>query len=247
MENKFERILQVVLVILLVTGLVIMSYFVWTLMTGNATKTSSDNSNMEVTSDVDTTDSNENLNENATSTGAVMSGAVMVAPSYITANSTAACGDLTGAERNVCIDYYATLQGFEAKALELKKSFYYNMKQVEVTFDDGSTKLFTVELADTDEKRVQGLSYRTKIEEEAGMLFSFEGNPASGFHMKDMLFALDILYIDANGKVTEGYYGLPSCVPSQGSCPIEENTTGEALKVLEILPQGKRAVSVVEL
>lgn len=60
----------------------------------------------------------------------------------------------------------------------------------------------TVEVADTDALRVQGLSGRTALPEGSGMLFVFERDDAWGIWMKDMRFAIDILWADKDGVVT---------------------------------------------
>lgn len=60
-----------------------------------------------------------------------------------------------------------------------------------------------VEMADTDQKRVQGLSSRESLEEGRGMLFVFENEGKHGFWMKDMLFSIDILWLDENLRVVD--------------------------------------------
>lgn len=53
-----------------------------------------------------------------------------------------------------------------------------------------------VEIANTDEERMQGLSGRNNLDNVNGMLFVF---PESDYHaiwMKDMKFAIDIIWID---------------------------------------------------
>ncbi len=55
-----------------------------------------------------------------------------------------------------------------------------------------------VEIAQTDESRIKGLSGRTKFDSADGLLFVF---PESDYHsiwMKDMYFPIDILWIDEN-------------------------------------------------
>lgn len=58
-----------------------------------------------------------------------------------------------------------------------------------------------VEIADTPEMRVQGLSGRKTLREDAGMLFIFDSPARYGFWMKDMNFAIDIVWIDENRYV----------------------------------------------
>ena len=58
-----------------------------------------------------------------------------------------------------------------------------------------------LEIADTDAKRTQGLSGRTALENNHGMLFIFEEPGKYGFWMKDMLFPIDIVWISADLQV----------------------------------------------
>ncbi len=59
----------------------------------------------------------------------------------------------------------------------------------------------TAEVVSTKSARAQGLSGRTKMKDNEGMLFIFETPGKYGFWMKDMLFALDIVWINNNGIV----------------------------------------------
>lgn len=59
-----------------------------------------------------------------------------------------------------------------------------------------------VEVADTDASREQGLSGRTQLPEGQGMLFVFDTEDLWGFWMKDMRFPIDMLWADANGRIT---------------------------------------------
>lgn len=60
----------------------------------------------------------------------------------------------------------------------------------------GDTKI-VVELADSKEERTKGLSSRTSLPENQGMLFVFgEKNVFPTFWMKDTLIALDIIWIN---------------------------------------------------
>ncbi|MBI2013734.1 MAG: DUF192 domain-containing protein [Candidatus Colwellbacteria bacterium] len=58
----------------------------------------------------------------------------------------------------------------------------------------GDTEVI-VEIADTDEKRALGLSGREELKDDHGMLFIFENKHIPGFWMKDMNFAIDIIWI----------------------------------------------------
>jgi len=58
-----------------------------------------------------------------------------------------------------------------------------------------------VELANTNASREIGLSYRTSMNQDEGMLFVFDKIGKYGFWMKDMNFPLDILWLDEEGRV----------------------------------------------
>lgn len=58
----------------------------------------------------------------------------------------------------------------------------------------------TAELARTPEERAQGLSSREPLGEREGMLFVFEAPGRYSFWMKEMRFALDMLWIE-DGRV----------------------------------------------
>lgn len=64
----------------------------------------------------------------------------------------------------------------------------------------GSTTI-SVEVADTHEERMQGLSGRTALAEGRGMLFVFEGEGDWAIWMKDMHFPIDIIWADSDGKI----------------------------------------------
>lgn len=57
------------------------------------------------------------------------------------------------------------------------------------------------ELADTPAEREQGLSGRTEIPEDYGMLFVFEEKGLPGFWMKDMLVPIDIIWLADDGTI----------------------------------------------
>lgn len=64
----------------------------------------------------------------------------------------------------------------------------------------GATTL-AVDVADTDEERVQGLSGRPSLAEGTGLFFVFEEDSAWGIWMKDMRFPIDIIWADASGTI----------------------------------------------
>lgn len=69
---------------------------------------------------------------------------------------------------------------------------------VSITLPNGIVK---AEVADTSASREQGLSGRKGLGKTEGMLFVFPLAGRYGFWMKDMLFPIDIIWINENGVV----------------------------------------------
>ena len=63
-------------------------------------------------------------------------------------------------------------------------------------------KEFFVDLADTNLKRQKGLSESSPLLDNQGMFFIFESSGTHGFWMKDMLYSIDIIWIDQNMQIT---------------------------------------------
>jgi len=58
-----------------------------------------------------------------------------------------------------------------------------------------------VEVVDTDEKRKKGLSGRSGLAENQGMLFVFDQSRFYPFWMKEMLFSIDVVWINSDEEV----------------------------------------------
>ena len=61
----------------------------------------------------------------------------------------------------------------------------------------------SVILADTPQERARGLSGRSALSPQQGMLFIFDKDDYYGIWMKDMNFAIDIVWIDAEGNIVD--------------------------------------------
>ena len=72
--------------------------------------------------------------------------------------------------------------------------------KAEKTLSVGDTTLF-IEIADTKEKREKGLSGRSLLAENTGMLFVFETSGLHSFWMKDTLIPLDMIWINADKEI----------------------------------------------
>ncbi len=101
-------------------------------------------------------------------------------------------------------------------------------------------KEFLVEIADTREKYIRGLSGRNSLDEDKGMLFLFDKLDTYGFWMKDMKFPIDIIWINGDKVV----YVLPTVNP--GSYPNIFTPPVSADKVLEINAGLSRKFDITE-
>lgn len=74
--------------------------------------------------------------------------------------------------------------------------------QVEI-FIEGqvSPLVMDVEIADTEDTRMQGLMYRHSMPDNAGMYFIFPEEELRSFWMKNTFISLDIIYINAGHEV----------------------------------------------
>lgn len=58
-----------------------------------------------------------------------------------------------------------------------------------------------IEIADNDYERETGLMYRTKLEENQGMLFVFPKEEPRGFYMKNTHIPLDLIFMDSDKQI----------------------------------------------
>lgn len=96
----------------------------------------------------------------------------------------------------------------------------------------GETEL-TVELADTPEKRLQGLSGREPIADDWGMLFVFPDSGRRSFWMREMRFPLDMVFIDQR-QVVEIIPDVPAPAVGQDGREIRVVSKEAAEWVLEV-------------
>jgi uncharacterized protein len=73
-------------------------------------------------------------------------------------------------------------------------------KPAMIFFSDSS---FFVEIAEKDSQRIKGLSGREEIGENKGMFFKFDQEDYWSIWMKEMLFPLDIVWLDQNLTVVD--------------------------------------------
>lgn len=104
----------------------------------------------------------------------------------------------------------------------------------------GSTEIRAF-VSDTEDERSQGLSGKEGLGEGEGMLFVFEYPAKYGFWMKDMNFAIDIIWISPENRVLAIEKGLePSTYPKVFYPP------DKVLYVLEV-PSGFSDTAKIEV
>jgi uncharacterized protein len=89
-------------------------------------------------------------------------------------------------------------------------------------------KVFSVELATTEEEKTTGLMYRKELADGKGMLFDFSPEQQVSMWMKNTYISLDMIFIRADGRILR----------------IAENT--EPLST-RIIPSGGLAKGVLEV
>ena len=79
--------------------------------------------------------------------------------------------------------------------------------------------VFPVELADSPDKRIRGLSGRASLDARTGMLFIFEKPERFRFWMREMEIPLDIVWIGSNCEVVDVSEDVPFPAPET---PLDE-------------------------
>ena len=86
---------------------------------------------------------------------------------------------------------------------------------VELRTESGSVVRFSVEIADEEGERAQGLMNREKLASSAGMLFAYDSPRHVTFWMKNTLIPLDMIFADASGVVIRVH---------EGAVPLDETS-----------------------
>jgi uncharacterized membrane protein (UPF0127 family) len=91
---------------------------------------------------------------------------------------------------------------------------------------------YAVDVMRTDAQRQQGLMFREGLGQGKGMFFVFDAEDVYPFWMKNMLFAIDILWLDKDKRVVYMAADVPPC--RTDVCPVY-TPSAKAMYVLEIL------------
>lgn len=89
------------------------------------------------------------------------------------------------------------------------------------------------EIADSPDKRVQGLMSRPSMAPDRGMLFLFPGLGDRVFWMKNTLIPLDILWLNESGDIIHLEPHVPICTRKDDGCP-KYRSPYKSLQVLEL-------------
>jgi len=90
-----------------------------------------------------------------------------------------------------------------------------------------------VEIADSPDKRAQGLMSRPSMAPDRGMLFLFPKPGDQTFWMKNTLISLDIFWLDESGIILHLEPNVPICTRKDDSCPRYQ-APHKSLQVLEL-------------
>ncbi len=85
--------------------------------------------------------------------------------------------------------------------VSLAENVYFTRESLKIVEADGTENLFSVELADTDAEREQGLMYRAEMADDHGMLFDFGTTRNVMMWMQDTKLPLDMLFITGDYKI----------------------------------------------
>lgn len=110
---------------------------------------------------------------------------------------------------------------------------------IPITLPGGA--IIHAELADTPQKRAEGLMYRTHLGADRGMLFTFLQAQAWTFWMKNTKIPLDIIWMNEKKQIVHIEPNVPICTRQDDSCP-QYRPNDESLYVLELA--GGRAESL---
>jgi uncharacterized membrane protein (UPF0127 family) len=94
-----------------------------------------------------------------------------------------------------------------------------------------SGAVYRLELARTPDEQAQGLMFRESLARNAGMLFLFGDASVRPFWMKNTMIPLDIIWLDASGKVLFVSADTPPC--KADPCP-SYGPDKPAVNVLEL-------------
>jgi hypothetical protein len=81
--------------------------------------------------------------------------------------------------------------------------------------------VFKAEIARTDEAKTRGLMFRASLPADACMVFLYDDDGQRAIWMRNCKIALDVLWVDAQGRIVELVEKAPPCPPEtkDEECP----------------------------
>jgi len=110
-------------------------------------------------------------------------------------------------------------------ALVALPAFACEQNSIEIKSDGGKFR-FTIDVADDDLERAQGLMHVESMGQFKGMLFIYDQPLHATFWMKNTLIPLDMLFADKTGKITHIH---------ENATPLSEATIDGGHDVLYVL------------
>jgi len=107
----------------------------------------------------------------------------------------------------------------------------YNYEVRKITIDD---VVLDVEIADDSAKIQRGLMFREMLPENRGMLFIFDEERKYQFWMMNMKFNIDMIWLDANGKVVHIVEDAEPCIDAAHTSQCTFSPDEPARYVLEV-------------
>ena len=84
---------------------------------------------------------------------------------------------------------------------------------------------FMAEVASTEPEKAKGLMYRQSLAKDRCMFFVYAQDGEHPIWMKNCLIALDVAWVDADGRIAEVAEHVPPCSPLRGDdCPTYGGT-----------------------
>ena len=102
---------------------------------------------------------------------------------------------------------------------------------IAITLPEGT--IIYAEVADTPQKRAEGLMYREHLGPDRGMLFTFSQAQAWVFWMKNTKIPLDLIWMNEKKQIVHMEQRVPICTRTDDSCP-QYRPNEDALYVLEL-------------
>ncbi len=107
---------------------------------------------------------------------------------------------------------------YDSNNIDEEKEIKDSKSYVEIFKNDGVVTKVNVEVADTQDERILGLSNRRYLGDYEGMLFVFDQKVNTSFWMKDMYFPLDIIFIDESNFIIDIQENREPCTETY--CPM---------------------------